>query len=116
MRVVGLQVVAMLALTLLALAWGADAAKAVFLGGAVALVPNGCFAWAVVRSGGSASEQGAVLAGGRLFGQWLAKVALTVALMVLIFANAQVSGLGFFIGLGVTLLVPLAAPLVAAAN
>ena len=115
-RVVGLQVVVTFALAALALIWGVDAAKAVLLGGAVALLPNAWFAWAVARGGRGANEQStrqaAVSAGARVLGQWIAKVALTVALMVLVIVKTDVAGLGFFVGLGVALLAQLAVPLV----
>lgn len=116
LRVVGLQIVATLATAVLALIWGLDMAKAVFLGGMAAFLPNACFAGVLARCGRGAPERaaqhGAILAGGRLLGQWIAKVALTVALLALLIVEAEVVGLGFFIGLSVALLAPLAAPLV----
>ena len=115
-RVVGLQIVATVMTAVPALIWGLDMAKAVFLGGMAAFLPNACFAGVLARCGRGAPERpaqhGAILAGSRLLGQWIAKVALTVALLALLIVEAEVVGLGFFIGLSVALLAPLAAPLV----
>ena len=116
-RVVGLQVFVTLAMAALGLIWGGDAAVAVFLGGAVVFLPNAYFAWAIlrtrVREEGQPARQIAALATGRLLGQWLAKIALTVALMMVVLAAGGMASLGFFVGLSAALLAQLAAPLVA---
>ena len=107
---VGLQAVATLLASAAVLAWRTDEAVPALLGGMVAFLPNAYFAWAITRVG--PSDTAYVVLAGRALGQWVAKVALTVALLVAAFV-AGVGGVGFFIGLGVALLAMLGAPLVA---
>lgn len=109
-RVVGVQVVAAAIAAAVAAMWGADAAKAAFLGGAVAFLPNAYFAWAAGRrtvAGRAYAEAG------RLLGRWGVKLALAMALLVFALAVADVGGGAFFAGLGVALAAQFAAPLVA---
>ncbi len=124
-----------LLLSALALVWSAEAAQAVLLGGTVAVLPNVYFARAATRAWrpGAGGDPGALdgpvrrgaadaagigetatLEAGRFLGQWLVKMVLTIVLLVVALALVEVGGLGFFIGLGTVLLVPLAAPLLGA--
>lgn len=107
LRVVGGQVAVTVVAAALALVWSADAAKAVFCGGAVAFLPNACFALAVERAG----KEQATAEAAALLGRWVVKFALTVALLVLAIAVAGLGGVAFFVGLGVALAAPLGAPL-----
>ena len=107
-RVVGGQVAVTVVAAALALIWSADAAKAVFCGGAVAFLPNAYFALAIERAGGKGQ---ATVEAAALLGRWGVKFALTVALLVLAIAVAGLGGVAFFVGLGVALATPLAAPL-----
>ncbi len=110
-RVVGVQVVAAAVAAAVAAMWGAEAAKAAFLGGAVAFLPNAYFAWAAGRR--TAAGRGAYAEAGRLLGRWGVKLALAMALLVFALAVADVGGGAFFAGLGVALAAQFAAPLVA---
>lgn len=94
--------------------WSFDAAKAALLGGTVAFLPNAYFAWATARVGRKAiaGPEEAVWAAGKLLGQWGAKAALTVALLVAVIALAKPAALAFVCGFGVALLAQLGAPLV----
>lgn len=104
LRVVGGQVAVTVVAAALALIWSAEAAKAVFAGGAVAFLPNALFALAVERV---ADPEAAVA----LFGRWVVKLVLTVALLALALGVADLRFGAFFVGLGVALAMPLAAPL-----
>ena len=104
LRVVGGQVAVTVVAAALALIWNAEAAKAVFVGGAVAFLPNALFALAVER----VAEPEAAVA---LFGRWVVKLVLTVALLALALGVADLRFGAFFVGLGVALAMPLAAPL-----
>lgn len=108
LRVVGGQVAVTVVAAALALIWSADAAQAVFCGGAVAFVPNAFFALAVERAGGSGQAAAEAAA---LLGRWVVKFALTVALLALAIAVADLGSVAFFVGLGAALATPLAAPL-----
>ena len=94
---------------LVALWWGASAAVSALLGGAVAVVPNAWFAWRL-RGGEAADDQSAARAAG-LIGQWLVKLALTIALMLGAITLLDPIGPAFFVGLAAALLAPLAAAL-----
>ena len=120
-HVVGLQVVVGLALSTFGLLWGWDVAQAVLLGSAVAYVPNACFAWVIAwdnrrRAEGKARERSgreiAAQATARVYLQWLMKATLMVLLLALVIADGAIAGVGFFVGLGATLLAPMAAPLI----
>ena len=113
-RVVCLQVATSFGAAAWALLWGFDAAKAVLLGGAVAFLPNAYFAWATARAAHKAiaGPEEAVWAAGKLLGQWAAKAALTVTLLVAVIALAKPVALAFVCGFGVALLAQLGAPLV----
>lgn len=108
---VGVQVVAAAVAAAVAAMWGAEAAKAAFLGGAVAFLPNAYFAWAAGRR--TAAGRGAYAEAGRLLGRWGVKLALAMALLVFALAVADVGGGAFFAGLGVALAAQFAAPLAA---
>lgn len=118
-HVVGLQVFVSLALSALGLIWGWEVAKAVFLGGAVAYVPNACFAWVIAwdnrrRAKGKARERSAreiaEQATMRVYIQWLMKAIWMVLLLTLVIADGAMASVGLFVGLGATLLAPMAAP------
>ena len=120
-HVVGLQVFVSLALSALGLIWGWEVAKAVFLGGAVAYVPNACFAWVIAwdnrrRAEGKARERSAreiaARATLRIYLQWMMKATLMMWFLAFVIADGAVASLGLFVGLGATLLTPMAAPLV----
>ena len=96
-------------------------AQAVLLGSAVAYVPNACFAWVIAwdnrrRAEGKARERSgretAAQATARVYLQWLMKATLMVLLLALVIADGAIAGVGFFVGLGATLLAPMAAPLI----
>lgn len=91
----------------LALISGVDAAVAVFFGGAVAFLPNAVFALAMAGVDGKlpATVEAAALLGG-----WVAKLLLTVVLLLLAIAVANLGGAAFFVGLAVSLATPLALP------
>lgn len=110
---VGLQAVATLLVATLVLVWSVDEAVPALVGGVVAFLPNAYFAWAATLAGRYEASSGA-LAGAWLLGQWVVKMALTVALLVVAFVVVGVGGVGFFIGLGAALAAMFAAPLVAA--
>ena len=109
MRLVGVQAVAAAAVAAVAAMWGAEAAKAASLGGAVALLPNAYFAWAAGRT---AAGRTAYAEAGLLLGRWGVKLALAVTLLVFAIVVADVGGGAFFAGLGVALAAQFAAPLV----
>ena len=118
-HVVGLQVVVGLALSTFGLLWGWDVAQAVLLGSAVAYVPNACFAWVIAwdnrrRAEGKARERSALeiaeQATMRVYMQWLTKAVWTMLLLTLVIADGAMASLGLFVGLGATLLAPMAAP------
>ena len=110
LRVVGGQVAVTGLAAALGLIWGVDAAKAVFFGGAVAFLPNAVFAWAVERAGDGVHASTEAVA---LLVRWGVKLALTVVLLVLAIAVADVGGGAFFVGLGLALATPLLSGLVA---
>lgn len=110
MRVVGVQVGAAAGAAAVAAMWGADAAKAAFLGGAVAFLPNAYFAWAA--GGRTATGRTAYAEGGRLLGRWGVKLALAATLLVFALVVADAGGGAFFAGLGAALAAQFAAPLV----
>lgn len=98
--------------------WGADAAKAALLGGAVAFLPNAYFAWAglgrrPVAGDRAAMRRAATAEAGRLLGRWGVKLALTVTLLLFAIVVADAGGGAFFAGLGMALAAQFAAPLVA---
>ena len=111
-RVVGLQSAVAIAVAALMLIGGVDEAKSALLGGFVVVLPNAYFAWAATRPLRRTDDQAALLEAGRLIGRWGVKIALTVALLVAAIVLADAGGLGFFVGLGTTLLAQLASPLV----
>ena len=121
-RVVGAQAAVTLLAAALAAAWGAEAAKAVFAGGMVAVLPNAYFAWAGTRGfrrriAGTVPDaderQAAMAEAGRLLGRWGVKLALTVALLAFAIVVADVGSIAFFVGLGLALAAQFSAPLVA---
>lgn len=95
-----------------ALAWGVPAAASALLGGAVACLPNACFAW-TLRSGNDAQD-GAVAMGAAagMLVRWVGKVVLTVGLLVVALVFLAPAPEAFVAGLAVALLAPLGAPLV----
>ena len=109
-----MQVAASLAAAAGALIWSLDAAKATLLGGTVAFLPNAYFAWTITRTARKAvaGPEEAVWAAGGLLGQWGAKAALTVTLLVAVVALARPAALAFVCGFGVAQLAQLGAPLV----
>ena len=112
-RVVGLQSAVAIAVAALMLIGGVDEAKSALLGGFVVVLPNAYFAWAATRPLRRATDDhAALLEAGRLIGRWVVKIALTVALLVAAIVLADAGGLGFFVGLGATLLAQLASPLI----
>ena len=113
-RVVALQAAVTVVVAALALAWSADEAKSVFLGGLAAFLPNAYYAWAASRSGrgGQDAAQDAVIEGGKFLGRWLVKMGLVVVLLVVALTVLKAGSLGFFIGLIAALVAPLATPLV----
>ena len=120
-HVVGLQVFVSLAVSALGLIWGWEVAKAVFLGGAVVYVPNACFAWVIAwdnrrRAEGKARERSAreiaARATLRVYVQWLTKAIWMMLFLAFVIADDALASLGLFVGLGATLLAPMAAPLV----
>ena len=110
-RVVALQAAATALAAAVALAWGAEAVVSVLLGGAVAVVPNACFAW-TLRGGGGADGAGAMRAAAGVLLRWIGKMALTVGLLVLAVGFLTPVYAAFVAGLAVALLAPLGAPLV----
>lgn len=109
-RVVALQAAATALAAAVALAWGANAAASVLLGGAVAVVPNACFAW-TLRDGAADGVAAASAAAGVLL-RWVGKMALTVGLLVLALVFLSPAPAAFVAGLAVAVLAPLGAPLV----
>ncbi len=107
-RVVALQVAATALTAGVALAWGGAAAASALLGGAVACVPNACFAW-TLRGGDGAAAMGA--AAGVLV-RWVGKIALTVGLLMAALVFLAPAPEAFVAGLAVALLAPFGAPLV----
>lgn len=110
-RVVALQAAATALTGAIALAWGADAAASALLGGAVAVVPNACFAW-TLRGGGAADGAAASSAAAGVLLRWVGKMALTVGLLVLALVFLSPAPAAFVAGLAVAVLAPLGAPLV----
>lgn len=110
-RVVALQAAATALAAAVALAWGAEAVVSVLLGGAVAVVPNACFAW-TLRGGSDADGAGAMRAAAGVLLRWIGKMALTVGLLVLALGFLTPVYAAFVAGLAVALLAPLGAPLV----
>ena len=113
LRVVCLQVAASVLAAACALVGSFEAAKAALLGGMVAFLPNAYFAWATVRAGRRpvAGREEAVWAAGRMLGQWGAKAAMTVALLVAVIVVAKPAALAFVCGFGAASLAQLGAPL-----
>ena len=111
-RVVALQTAATALAAAVAVAWGADAAVSVLLGGAVAVVPNACFAWTLRGGGGVADGAEAAGAAAGVLLRWVGKMALTVGLLVLALRFLTVAYAAFVVGLAVAVLAPLGAPLV----
>ena len=109
-RVVALQAAATALAAAVALAWGGEAVVSVLLGGAVAVVPNACFAWTL--RGGGADGAGAMRAAAGVLLRWVGKMALTVGLLVLALGFLTPVYAAFVAGLAVALLAPLGAPLV----
>ena len=99
----------------LASIWGVDAVKAVFFGGAVAFLPNAVFALGAAAMARAGGKLPATVEAAGLLGGWVAKLALTVALLLAAIAVAKVGSGAFFVGLAVSLATPLAAPAMAAA-
>ena len=112
-RVVGMQAVASVAVAALALMASVEEAKAALVGGMAAVLPNAYFAWTLARAAAARvdSSERALLEAGRTLGRWGAKMALTVALLVVAVAVLEMGGIGFFAGLGAALMAQLAAPL-----
>ena len=103
-RVVALQAAATALTAGVALAWGGGAAASALLGGAVACLPNACFAWTLRGESGAAT--GVLVC-------WVGKLALTVGLLLVALVFLAPAREAFVAGLAVALLVPLGAPLVA---
>ena len=99
----------------LASIWGVDAAKAVFFGGAVAFLPNAVFALGTAAMARAGGRLPATVEAAGLLGGWVAKLVLTVALLLVAIAVAKVGSGAFFIGLAVALATPLAVPAMVAA-
>lgn len=111
-RVVALQVAATTLVAAVALAWSAPAATSALLGGAVACLPNACFAWTLRGGNGTKDSAAAVgLAAGVLLG-WVGKMALTAGLLVVALVFLNPAREAFVAGLAAALLAPLGAPLV----
>ena len=104
--VVGGQVVLTGLSAALASIWGVDAALALFFGGAVAFLPNAFFALAALAL--AHGKLPARVEAAALLGGWVAKLVLTVALLLIAIAVAKVGGGAFFVGLAVSLATPLA--------
>lgn len=86
--------------------WGVDAALTLFFGGAVAFLPNAFFALAALAM--AHGKLPARVEAAALLGGWIAKLVLTVALLLIAIAVANVGGGAFFVGLAVSLTTPLA--------
>lgn len=110
-RVVALQAAATALAAAVAVAWGAEVAASVLLGGAVAVVPNACFAW-TLRGGRAADGAEAAGAAAGVLLRWVGKMALTVGLLVLALGFLTLAHAAFVLGLAVAVLAPLGAPLV----
>ena len=110
-RVVALQVAATALTAGVALAWGGAAAASALLGGAVACVPNACFAW-TLRGSGAEDGAAALGAAAGVLVRWVGKMALTVGLLVAALVFLAPAHAAFVAGLAVALLAPLGAPLV----
>lgn len=104
-----MQLVATGLVTAAALWWSPRAAFSALLGGVAVLVPNACFAFWLGRGGTAADGLAAAQAAAGLLGQWLAKVVLTVALLLAAIAMVDVAAAAFVIGLAAALLAPVAA-------
>ena len=111
-RVVALQVAATALTAGVALAWGGAAAASALLGGAVACVPNACFAWTLRGGGGAEDGTAALGAAAGVLVRWVGKMALTVGLLVAVLVFLAPARAAFVAGLAVALLAPLCAPLV----
>ena len=117
LRIVGLQAGVALAVVAMASIWGLESGRSALLGALAVVLPNAFFAWGAMRplrrsALESAAEQEAMLAAGRFLGRWIAKMALTVALLAAAIVWLDAGGLAFFVGLVAALLAQLAAPLV----
>ena len=109
-RIVALQLAATVLVAAAGLWWSQSAALSALLGGVAVFVPNACFAFWLGRGEAGADAAGATRAAAALFGQWLAKLGLTVALLLGVVVAIEVVPAAFVAGLAVTLLAPLAMP------
>lgn len=119
-RIVGLQVIAVVAAALLMLFEGTRQAGSAVLGGTVIVLPNAYFAYAVARrlrlehdSHGHHDAGDGNLAAMRLLGRGASKLVLAAVLMGLVFSFVRVEPLGFFGAMTVALLVQVLAPFLA---
>ena len=107
-RIVAMQLAATVLVAAAALWWRPGAAFSALLGGAVAVVPNICFAFCLGRGEAAVDGVGAARAGAVLLGQWLAKFLLTGALVLAAIAMVDLVAAAFVVGLAGALLAPLA--------
>lgn len=109
-RVVALQFAATVLIAAAGLWWSQSATLSALLGGVVVFVPNACFAFWLGRAKPGADVEGASRAAAALLGQWAAKLALTVALLLGVVVTVDVIPAAFVAGLLVASLAPLAMP------